>query len=453
MKIKNVQRIIFLVFFFLFLNQAWAANWIYIDKAAVGDVYYGKNSIKKVDKSIILVWNKVVLSKEAKTKYFSILKGIHKEPQNLSMLSYYKKLIEIDCVNRKIKDNVITFYDEKGKVVYASPKSESGEWNDILPDTVGEKLFKIVSCEAVAPKEAAAKVEEAVPPKEAAAPKVEEAVAPKEAAAPKVEEAVAPEEAAAPKVEEAVAPKEAAAPKVEEAVPPKEAATPKVEEAVAPKEAAAPKVEETVAPNEAAAPKVEEAVAPKESAAPKVEKSVPPSEADVAPDPLFPAYSGHVASFKSENNAIKFVNNMKAKGLVAFYQKEDVSGEGAFYRSYIGRYKTLLLARKALTKLKKAGEINFFQIKKTAEDNGKVVTEEMEIGTQKNEPTQKQKNKTASSIDTRNYYKGINGIVLKNGKAVKGKIISVYDDVIKIRTKRGKILSYSFMKVKEYTTE
>jgi hypothetical protein len=144
---------------------------------------------------------------------------------------------------------------------------------------------------------------------------------------------------------------------------------------------------------------------------------------------------------------------MKAKGLVAFYQKEDVSGEGAFYRSYIGRYKTLLLARKALTKLKKAGEINFFQIKKTAGNNGKVVTEEMEIGTQKNEPTQKQKNKTASSIDTRNYYKGINGIVLKNGKAVKGKIISVYDDVIKIRTKRGKILSYSFMKVKEYTTE
>jgi len=64
-----------------------------------------------------------------------------------------------------------------------------------------------------------------------------------------------------------------------------------------------------------------------------------------------------------------------------------------------------LLARKALTKLKKAGEINFFQIKKTAGNNGKVVTEEMEIGTQKNEPTQKQKNKTASSIDTRNYYK------------------------------------------------
>ena len=81
------------------------------------------------------------------------------------------------------------------------------------------------------------------------------------------------------------------------------------------------------------------------------------------------------------------------------------------------------------------------------------MNKEMEIGAQKNEPAQKQKNKTASSIDTRNYYKGIKGIVLKDGKVVKGQIISVYDDVLKIRTKRGKILLYSFMKVKEYITE
>ena len=56
-------------------------------------------------------------------------------------------------------------------------------------------------------------------------------------------------------------------------------------------------------------------------------------------------------------------------------------------------------------------------------------------------------------INTQYYYKGIKGIVLNNGKVVKGQIISVYNDVLKIRTKRGKILSYSFMKVKEYVTE
>jgi hypothetical protein len=260
MKIKNVQRIIFLVFFFLFLNQAWAANWIYIDKAAVGDVYYGKNSIKKVDKSIILVWNKVVLSKEAKTKYFSILKGIHKEPQNLSMLSYYKKLIEIDCVNRKIKDNVITFYDEKGKVVYASPKSESGEWNDILPNTVGEKLINIVSCEAVTP---------SVTQNEAAvAPNIEEPVTPAADAKAKEPDTVtvtaAPVENAAP----VAAPVVTAAP-IETAAP----AT-----SGTPVEAAAPAASDT--PVETAAPVVAPAV-PVETAAP-VEKDAPVA----APEPV-----------------------------------------------------------------------------------------------------------------------------------------------------------------------
>ena len=176
MKAKNVQSIICLVIFFLFANQAWAVDWIYFDKAAVGDVYYSKNSIKKVDKSIILVWNKVILSKEGKTKYFSTLKGIHKAPQNPSMLSYYKKLMEIDCINRKIKDISAIFYNEKSEVVYSSPKSESGEWNAILPNTVAEKLNNIISWETITPNEAVVtpKVEEPVTPKEAvvAAPSV-----------------------------------------------------------------------------------------------------------------------------------------------------------------------------------------------------------------------------------------------------------------------------------------
>ena len=164
MKAKNVQSVICLVIFSLFANQALAANWIYFDKAAVGDVYYDKNSIKKEDKNIISVRNKDILSEKAKTKYYSILKGINKAPKNPSILSYYTKLMHIDCVHRKIKDISVTFYNEKDKVVYSSPKGETGEWNDILPDTVGEKLIHIVSCESVTPKEAVAapKVEEPV---------------------------------------------------------------------------------------------------------------------------------------------------------------------------------------------------------------------------------------------------------------------------------------------------
>ena len=45
---------------------------------------------------------------------------------------------------------------------------------------------------------------------------------------------------------------------------------------------------------------------------------------------VFADYSGHVASFKSEKNAIMFVHKMKAKGLIAYYQKEDVPGKVNF---------------------------------------------------------------------------------------------------------------------------
>jgi hypothetical protein len=184
MKAKNVQSIICLVIFFLFANQAWAADWIYYDTADFGDSYYDKSRIKKVNKSIIPVWTKNILSEEAKTKYFSILKGMDKAPDNPSLLSYYIELLEIDCVNEKIKDTSVTIYDEKGNIIYSSPKSQSGEWNDIFPLSVGEKLKNIVCKEPATPEEAvvAPKVEEPATPKEAVvAPKVKEPDTPKEA--------------------------------------------------------------------------------------------------------------------------------------------------------------------------------------------------------------------------------------------------------------------------------
>lgn len=109
-----------------------------------------------------------------------------------------------------------------------------------------------------------------------------------------------------------------------------------------------------------------------------------------AASPLFAAYSGHVASFKSEENAIKFVGRMKAIGLVAFYNREDVPGKGEFYRSYIGKYKTKLQARNVFAKLKKAGVIDYFQIQKMAEEDGEIVARKMETGEQKSKTVQQQ---------------------------------------------------------------
>lgn len=90
--------------------------------------------------------------------------------------------------------------------------------------------------------------------------------------------------------------------------------------------------------------------------------------------PVFADYAGHVASFKSEENAVKYVEGMKARGLVAYYDKESISGKGEFFRVYVGRYKTPLLARKALTKLKQEGSIDSFKIREVAENQSEAET-------------------------------------------------------------------------------
>jgi len=169
MKIKNVQGVICLVFFFLFANNAWAADWIRYASHTFGDTYYDKSSIKKVNKNIIHLSNKQILNEDGKTKYFSFLKSRDKAPKYPNLINYVLRFSEIDCVKERIKDFSLIIYDEKSNVLYSSPKNQSSEWHDMIPNSVGEKLKNIVCEESVAPNEAVV------------APKVEEPVAPKEA--------------------------------------------------------------------------------------------------------------------------------------------------------------------------------------------------------------------------------------------------------------------------------
>ncbi len=144
MKIKNLQSIICLVIFFLFANQAWAADWTYYASSGIGKEYYDKSSIKKENKNIISVWIKILLNEDAKTKNFSALKSIGKAPENPDILNHQLILIEIDCVNEKVKSSHMTINDAKGVVIAPEPKSFISKWNDIPADSNADKLKNIV---------------------------------------------------------------------------------------------------------------------------------------------------------------------------------------------------------------------------------------------------------------------------------------------------------------------
>ncbi|MDD4357275.1 MAG: DUF1566 domain-containing protein [Smithellaceae bacterium] len=151
MQTKNVQGIICLVIFFMLAGQAWAEEWVYYGSNDFGDMYYDKSRIAEVNKRVASVWTKNKLNPDGKTKYFSILKGIGKGPDSPSALEYYTEMLEIDHANKKIKNISVTFYNEKGNVIYSSPKSLTGEWSEIHAGSVGEKLLDRVISESVAP--------------------------------------------------------------------------------------------------------------------------------------------------------------------------------------------------------------------------------------------------------------------------------------------------------------
>ena len=140
-----------LVLLFMLAGQAWAEEWVYYGSNEFGDMYYDKSRIVKINKSTASVWTKNKLSLEGKTKYFSILKSIGKETGSPAVLEYYTEMLEVDHTKKKIKNISVTFYNEKGDVIYSSPKSLTGEWNEILAGSVGEKLLDRVISESISP--------------------------------------------------------------------------------------------------------------------------------------------------------------------------------------------------------------------------------------------------------------------------------------------------------------
>lgn len=143
MKKRKIQNVICLIIFFLFANQASAANWIFYSSSTIGKEYYDKSSIK-VDKDIISVWIKIILNEDAKTKNFLALRSIGKAPKSPDMLNHQLIMVQIDCVNSKVKSSNMTIYDGKGAVITTEPKSFISAWNNIPSDSNAEVLKGIV---------------------------------------------------------------------------------------------------------------------------------------------------------------------------------------------------------------------------------------------------------------------------------------------------------------------
>lgn len=144
MKINNFLGIICSVIIFLFTNQAFSADWIYVGSTVKGKEYYDASSIEKVNNNFIRVWCKTTFSKKGKAETFSFLEKEGKKPRDSSVIDYLITLEEFDCVNAKKRPVSFNIYDKKGNVIYKSSKFHNPKFSNTIPNSAGDKCLKKV---------------------------------------------------------------------------------------------------------------------------------------------------------------------------------------------------------------------------------------------------------------------------------------------------------------------
>ena len=202
MKLKKTHIIVLIIITLLLAHQALAEDWTYYTSSSTRDKYYNKSSIKKVNDNNISLWTKEIFNENGKKEAFVFLKTVGKASSNPDLINHVLILKEIDCAQNKIKDLAVIFNDEKSNVLYSSPQGETGKWNPIIPNSVGEILKNSV-CEAAS-----------APAKVAVAPKVEQPSVQKQPvlSPDDVKPVQSKEAAVAPRVESAVIPQQTAVP-------------------------------------------------------------------------------------------------------------------------------------------------------------------------------------------------------------------------------------------------
>jgi hypothetical protein len=144
MNTKTLQNLLGFTILFLFLTvrPAPAAEWVYCESNQSGHLYYDKTGMMKTG-DIVRVRTMTIFSDDGKAELRNALKKMGKAPGNPDLLSYSISSEEIDCAKRKMKITSATIYNEKGGAIHSSVNQDAG-WDDVVPGSNGEILGNIV---------------------------------------------------------------------------------------------------------------------------------------------------------------------------------------------------------------------------------------------------------------------------------------------------------------------
>jgi len=131
-KLKIVILIIGLII--IFVGEVYGADWKFHGLNESFWASYDAQSVTRPSKNIVRVWEKWNYTEKG---VIGIVGRLGKKYENLS---YTISLEEINCVEKMIRTLSVTYYDNKGEVIffYSSPL----EWDFIIPESNGETLYE-----------------------------------------------------------------------------------------------------------------------------------------------------------------------------------------------------------------------------------------------------------------------------------------------------------------------
>lgn len=140
---------------------AYSANWIYLTTSTDdAEYYYDKSSVKvkrlRDGTPYLQVWEKREKEKPSQEDYDqayqdyldNILSLYHTRTSPADTVYTTKSLSYYDCWNDKTTTTQLITYNYKGAVLksqnYPANTQSSTNWDFVIPDTVGETMFKKV---------------------------------------------------------------------------------------------------------------------------------------------------------------------------------------------------------------------------------------------------------------------------------------------------------------------
>jgi len=116
--------------------EVWGANWKFLRMSKGGDnCYYDADSITRPSKNIVRGSVKIVFSEKSVNREVERLGPSYKD------LSHTIILWEMNCIEKKAAFLETTTYSKNEKII-KSIKIKTITWASIVPETMGEDLYK-----------------------------------------------------------------------------------------------------------------------------------------------------------------------------------------------------------------------------------------------------------------------------------------------------------------------